>query len=140
MSAREPRHAVDAIAAALRKKDAAALVALYSPDVVAFDLAPPLVRRGVAEIRQRAEQWFAQFEGEIGYELRDARLEVADDVAFYSGLHHIDARTKDGGAVDMWIRMSLGLVRRDGAWTILHEHVSVPFDMTTFKALLDAKP
>jgi hypothetical protein len=28
----------------------------------------------------------------------------------------------------------------DGQWKVVHEHVSVPFDMETGKAMLDLKP
>jgi PhnB protein len=141
MSVREsPEALVESLAAALRKKDVAALSNCYAEDVVAFDLVVPLQRRGLAAVRKRAEEWFASFEGPIGYEIREPTIRAAGDLAFYSGLHHVDATRKDGGKVDMWIRVTAGLEKKDGAWRIVHEHVSTPFDMTTMKAALDARP
>jgi ketosteroid isomerase-like protein len=46
----------------------------------------------------------------------------------------------DGKAVDMWVRSTMGLQRRDGVWVITHEHNSVPFDAESGKASLDLAP
>ena len=43
---RQVRAVVDRIAAAIRDKDVDAVMAHYAPDIVAFDLLPPLQYRG----------------------------------------------------------------------------------------------
>lgn len=35
-----------------------------------------------------------------------------------------------------WMRITVCLHREDGAWRVLHEHVSVPFDPMTGQASL----
>jgi len=40
----------------------------------------------------------------------------------------------------MWFRSTMGLQKNSGRWQITHEHISEPFDMQTFRALLDLKP
>jgi hypothetical protein len=40
----------------------------------------------------------------------------------------------------MWVRATLGLVRRDGTWVIFHDHESSPFDPETGQALTDLAP
>lgn len=43
---------------------------------------------------------------------------------------------RDGTAIGMWVRATSYLRRHDGAWTIVHEHASVPFDADTGQAVL----
>ena len=123
---------------AVGAKDVAAVAAHYTPDVVTFDLAPPLQTRGVD--REGIESWFSGYDGEIGYEYKDVRIVTGDDVAFCHYLYRVTGRLTGGKDVDMWVRATLCFVRVDGAWRITHEHDSEPFDMTTFQALLDLKP
>lgn len=40
----------------------------------------------------------------------------------------------------MWVRATLGYRRIDGAWRIVHDHESVPFDPGTGRALIDLEP
>jgi ketosteroid isomerase-like protein len=40
----------------------------------------------------------------------------------------------------MWMRTTMFYRKVAGEWRITHEHVSVPFDMQSFKALLDLNP
>ena len=48
---------------------------------------------------------------------------------------------KDGEKADLWVRVTVGLRRIDGAWKITHQHTSVPFLMDgSFKAAVDLKP
>ncbi|MGH7804122.1 MAG: nuclear transport factor 2 family protein [Candidatus Binatia bacterium] len=50
------------------------------------------------------------------------------------------ART-DGTKTDIWVRATVGFEKIDGAWMIVHEHVSVPFYMDgSFKAAVDLTP
>ncbi len=136
------RDLVDRFAEAVRARDVKALVGFYVKDVVAFDLVGPLAHRGLEAVKRRAEEWLAQFEGPLGYEVRDLRLDVREneDIAFSSSLNGIDGRAKDGRNVKMWIRVTVGYRKLAGEWRIVHEHVSVPFDMKTMKAELDLKP
>jgi uncharacterized protein (TIGR02246 family) len=123
---------------AIHAKDVDALTAVYDPDVVLYNLAPPLQTRGLNP--QAIRDWFDSYDGPIGCETADERFFVDGDVAFCHYLYHITGRQKSGTDVNMWVRATLGLRRRDGAWKIVHGHDSDPFDMQTFKALLDLKP
>lgn len=42
--------------------------------------------------------------------------------------------------MDMWSRWTVFLKKIDDRWLIAHEHVSVPIDMETEKAMWDLKP
>jgi len=131
---------IDSWLQALRNKDVDALMAHYAPDLLVYNLAPPMRSQGHAIPRQAWKDWFASFDGPIGYELRDLRISHSYDVAFTTSVNHIWGLRKDGEGVEMWIRVTVGLCKIDGQWMATHEHVSVPFDMNTTKALFDQAP
>ena len=55
-------------------KDIERLMSLYSPDIVYFDLVPPLRYVGSAALRRRFLDWFEGFEGPIGQEISDLNV------------------------------------------------------------------
>jgi hypothetical protein len=46
----------------------------------------------------------------------------------------------NGDHTYVWVRATVGFRKIDGKWMVTHEHLSVPFDMETYKASLDLKP
>ncbi len=125
---------------AVRAKDAARATELASADFVLFDVVNPLRTMGAEAPRKRAAEWFASFEGPIGFEIRDLEIDANADIAFSYGLSHVSAKTKSGHPLDMWWRWTACYRKIDGSWKQTHEHNSVPFDTATGKASLDLKP
>ena len=111
----------------------------FADDVVSYDLAPPL--QHVGPDRQGIQAWFDTWDGPISWAMHDTHVEIGGDIAFARGLGHMTGTKKDGGKVDTWVRVTVCLGRRAGAWKITHEHTSVPFHMDgSFKAAVDLKP
>lgn len=124
---------------ALHAKDAEALTADCAPDLLSFDLPPPLATRGVD--RAALERWLAGWDGPVDGEIRDLNVTVGADVAFCTSLNRMVAQSKQGKPMDIWVRTTLGLRKHEQGWRIVHEHVSVPFYMDgTDRAALDLKP
>lgn len=48
-----------------------------------------------------------EFQGSIGYEMRDLSITASDDVAFCNKLNLVSATKADGGKLDMWWRDTL---------------------------------
>jgi uncharacterized protein (TIGR02246 family) len=134
------RERMDALAQALRAKDINALMTHYAPDMVTFDLRPPLQVQGADAYRRNFEAWFASVQGPIEYEIRDLRITVRDDVAFCHYLGHVKSRRTTGEKTDYWVRVTSGLQKMNGQWMVSHEHVSVPLNMETMQAALDLQP
>lgn len=134
------RGLVDRWAKAIRAKDVDGVVANYAPDVVAFDIVPPLRSVGIDAQRGGLEAWFPTWRGPIGYDVRDLTITAGDDVAFSQSLNRISGTKTDGEEVDVWVRVTVGYRKLDGRWMVTHEHVSVPFDMENGQALVDLKP
>jgi uncharacterized protein (TIGR02246 family) len=136
------RDLVHARAAALRAKDPEAMTAPYAEQVVLFNLAPPLQQPADARDTRPVERWLATFQGPMDMEVRDLRVTVDGAVAFCTSLNRLTATPAGGSeSFDLWHRVTLGLQKIDGAWHIVHEHESVPFEMDgSGRASLNLKP
>jgi uncharacterized protein (TIGR02246 family) len=134
------RQRIDAWAKALRAKDINTLMSYYAPDILTFDIVPPLQCQGVEAYRKHFEAWFASVQGPIDYAIRDLRITTGDDVAFCHSLSRVRSASTTGETTETWVRVTVGFRKIDGTWMVTHEHVSVPFDMQTSKALFDLQP
>lgn len=126
----EIKAVLEARVAAVAAKNAEASVKDYAPDVVLFDLAPPLAQPPSQAIDPApAQQWFATWDGPIAVEVRDLVVRANGDLAFAFGLLHMSGKRTDGSDDDFWSRTTICLERQGGAWRILHEHNSFPMRM-----------
>jgi uncharacterized protein (TIGR02246 family) len=135
------RQLIDNWAKAIRAKDTESLMRHYAPDILVFDLAPPLQHAGIDALRRNAEEWFPTFRGPVGYEIRDLSISTGGDVAFSHSLNRISGTRTNGEKTDVWVRATVGYRKVAGKWRVVHEHVSVPFYMDgSYKAAVDLKP
>ena len=63
-------------------RDEHAVLSVYAPDVVSFDLAPPLQNQGIAGIKKRLQGWFASYMGHITQKVADVKIMVDQEIAF----------------------------------------------------------
>ena len=98
--------------------DADAIVEVYAPDAVIFDLAPPLGRRGMS--RDNVAAWLVGWDGPIQIDARDVNLTVDGDLAFVSALNSMRGR-QGGEDQDMWYRTTMCLRKISGRWRIVHD-------------------
>jgi ketosteroid isomerase-like protein len=142
MAATEPevRKLFDGRSEAFRKKDIEAVMSVYSPDVVYFDLVPPLRYAGSAALRGRFLDWFGRWRSAIGQEIRDLHIIASGDVATAHMLIRTSGTLKDGHQVGYWVRTTNACQRSNQRWLITHEHVSLPVDMKTGRAVMDLVP
>jgi len=129
-------------AKAFKARDLDAIMALYAPGdaVVGYDIVPPLQYAGKDAYRKDYAEFLAQYVGPIEVEYRDMRVVADDHVAFIHALERLSGTMKNGQKTDFWLRATSGLRKIDGKWLIVHDHVSVPVDFDTGKALLELKP
>ena len=133
------RAVIDAIIKAVRAGDVDAFLALCAPDIVVFDLLPPLEHKGMDAIRRNWTAALGSFERPIEYDVDHLELAIGADVAWSRSLTRFGGVTKDGKHVTQLLRSTLGFRKIAGRWKIMHQHVSVPFDMQSGQALLDEK-
>ena len=123
------RDRVASLAQAIRDKDIDYLMTHYAPDVVAYDVTPPLAVLSAADYRKKFEQWFASMRGPIDYEMDDLRISMSESHAFCHCVSHVRGTQTDGEKADYWVRVTTCFQKANGQWLVGHEHVSMPVIM-----------
>jgi uncharacterized protein (TIGR02246 family) len=136
----EIRALVDRLAKAVRAKDLDQVSAAYAPDLVAFDIVPPLQFVGAEAYKKPWRELFELYEDGLQYEVRDLSVTAGEDVAFSHSLNHLSGTMKTGRKTELWLRFTAGYRKIQGKWLIAHLQASVPVDMANAKALVDLKP
>jgi len=72
------RQLIDCWAGAIGDKNIEAAVSHYARDIRLYDLAPPLVHRGVDRHKEELAEWFATFQSAIGFEVHDLSITAGD--------------------------------------------------------------
>ncbi len=134
------RACIEAWAAALRAKDVDQVMAHYTPDMISFDLAPPLLH-AAEPYRQGLVEWFATFTGGVELDIRDLHIETSGDLAWSRSLNHLGGARTDGTQTDVWTRATVCFRKTGARWLVAHEHLSVPFYMDgSLRAAVDLTP
>lgn len=134
------RQRIDRMTEAIRAMDLEGVMPIYAPDIVSFDIEPPLQHLGAEGKRQNWTKAFAAYQGPLGYEIRDFKITVGDGVAFGHALNRISGTLKNGKSNAYWVRWTPCFRRIDGQWLIAHDQISVPLDLKNGTALLDLEP
>ena len=116
-------------AKALSAKDIRGATSLYAPDIVSFDINPPLRYAGAETKRQAWLKAFAAYPGGFSYELPNPEVTAEGDLAFVHSLNHVRGTLASGHTTEMWVRWTACFRRIDGVWLVVHDHVSVPADL-----------
>jgi len=134
------RQRIEDCVKALRARDIDGLMALYAPNIVSFDIGPPLRYAGADNKRRAWQEVFAAFTGPIAYEVHDLNVTMHDNLAFVHSLNHVSGTLAGGHISDLWVRWTACFRQIDGVWLIVHDHVSVPADLVRGQAVLNLKP
>lgn len=124
---------------AVRNKNIEGVMSFYAPEVVSFDIVPPLQYVGADAFRKVWEEVFFVYQGPIDYEIHDLSITVGDDVAFTHSLNRISGTMNTGQQTDLWLRWTACFRKINGKWLIVHHQNSVPVDLRTGRAVLDLK-
>jgi ketosteroid isomerase-like protein len=115
------RTLIEEWARAISSGDRGGILAHHSSDMLMFDFPPPVVR-GLDAYDRTWDFFYAKPKGPISFVPSDLEVNAGGDVAFASCLIHCEGTS--AGPVDL--RLTVGLRKIDGDWTVLHEHHSVP--------------
>ncbi|MEV6362622.1 NAD(P)H-dependent oxidoreductase [Nocardia asteroides] len=134
------RQTIDALVAGIHAKDLDALRPLYATEVVSFDVEPPLQHVGVAAKMANWATVFTVFD-EVRYEVRDLTITEGRDIAFGHCFGRLGGVLRTGQETEgMWVRVTFCFQEIDGAWQIVHDQASVPFDVRSGTPTADLHP
>ena len=121
-------------------KDLDALMASIDEHVVSYEHEAPLQLTTLAGVREACARGLEAGGESVEWTVPDLRILVRDDLAVTWGLNRVRGDGPDGTAFEMWSRGTRVFRKRDGRWTMVHQHLSVPLDPETGAAKLDLRP
>jgi uncharacterized protein (TIGR02246 family) len=119
------RTLIERWAAAVHQGDLATVLADHDPDILMFDVPPP--EQGVRGIDAYRETWpgfFAWQASGAMFEIESLDVTAGADVAFASALLRCGPPEQFERAPEQRLRLTVGLRRAGGRWTVTHEHHS----------------
>ncbi|WP_374077456.1 nuclear transport factor 2 family protein [Bdellovibrio bacteriovorus] len=134
----EIRRLMEQYSEAVSNKDLEEIMSFYAPDVIAFDLMPPLQVIG-KDAYKKSWSNITQM-GESNFSIRDLHVTARGDLGFCHCLCHMTGTTGEGQKFDSWARQTACFEKINGRWLIVHENYSVPIDMENEKPLMNLDP
>jgi uncharacterized protein (TIGR02246 family) len=112
-------------AKAVREQDLEGIRAAHDPDMLMFDVPPPFLSRGLDAYMATWDTFFTWQAKPVQFDLRDIAISAGEDVAFATAIGRC-CDLSSGEPLWLDFRLTMGFVKRDGRWRIVHEHHSLP--------------
>ncbi len=119
------RGLIERWAASVRKRDMPGVLKHHAKDMVMFDLPPPLFSRGIDAYEDSWPLFFDASPKPYRFDIQEMEITAGGDVAFAVALMRC-AVMDSGRNEDLDFRLTVGLRKIDGQWTVTHEHHSLP--------------
>jgi uncharacterized protein (TIGR02246 family) len=119
------RDLIERWATAVHDGDMPTVLADHAPDIVMFDVPPP--EQGVRGIDAYRETWPGFFEWQKSgavFEIDSLDVTAGADVAFAFALLRCGTPEQFERKPEQRLRLTIGLRKVDGRWTVTHEHHS----------------
>ena len=120
------RDVVESWAAAVRRKDFEGILQNHSSDIVMFDVPPPFQSKGIEAYKKTWDLFFSCNSEPIVFDIANMTITAASEVAFVVATMRCTEPGANGERQALDFRLTIGLCKIDGQWTIKHEHHSVP--------------
>jgi ketosteroid isomerase-like protein len=138
-AAKEIRGWLDRWMKAFAEKDVDAIMVLYADDVIAYDIVPPLQYVGKSAYRSDYRQFLSQYDN-LHVEVRDLHVGATGDLGYAAGLELISGMLNSGQKSNVWLRFTSLFRKSGGRWLDFLDHISVPADIESGKAMLELQP
>jgi uncharacterized protein (TIGR02246 family) len=120
------RNVVESWAASVRRRDFAGILQNHSSDILMFDVPPPFQAKGIEAYKKTWDLFFSCSSNPIAFEITEMTITAGTDVAFVVATMRCTEQGGNGERKGLDFRLTIGLRKIDGQWTITHEHHSVP--------------
>jgi uncharacterized protein (TIGR02246 family) len=120
------RDLVENWAKAVRNKNLSGILANHSPDVLMFDVPPPMQSKGIAAYKKTWDLFFSWSQDSGVFDISEMNITAGNDVAFVTALMRCAGREANGNKTELEFRLTIGLRKLNGQWMVTHEHHSIP--------------
>jgi ketosteroid isomerase-like protein len=112
-------------AAAVRNKDIEKTLAHHSNDFVMYDVPEPFQSIGIDEYRKTWDLFFKYTKQGV-FDIHELNIVADENVAFAFAKMQCADNSDGKGFTPLDFRLTIGLKKINGQWTIVHEHHSIP--------------
>ena len=139
---KEIRALVQRLVTAAKAKNVSAVMSVYVADesLSVFDITPPLQYIGAKAYKEAWEAFFAALPGPLEIEIHEFNVTTDGPLGFSHEIDTWSGIDPEGKKVTFTMRVTYVYRKVNGKWRIIHEHGSVPVDVTTGRAELSLKP
>jgi uncharacterized protein (TIGR02246 family) len=123
------RTLIESWADAVHRGDLETVLAAHADDLIMFDVPPP--DQGVRGLSAYAETWppfFTWQASGASFSIESLEVTAGTDVAFAFALLRCGTPDEFAEKPDRRLRLTVGLRKIDGRWTVTHEHHSFPIE------------
>jgi ketosteroid isomerase-like protein len=126
---------------AVNSRNLDAIMGCYTakPDLVVFDIIPPLQYAGPDAWRKNWDGFLKSVKGPLKVEQSDLVIEGSRRIAFSHSIWHWTMTDAKGKSTEIAMRATNCFENQGGKWLIVHAQYSVPSDLETGKSVLNAK-
>jgi uncharacterized protein (TIGR02246 family) len=120
------RNVIQTWTAAVRRRDFSGILQNHSSDLVMFDVPPPFQSRGIEAYKETWDLFFSWSSDPIPFDITEMSITAGSEVAFVVATMRCAEPGANGEPKSLDFRLTVGLRKIDGQWTVTHEHHSVP--------------
>jgi ketosteroid isomerase-like protein len=113
-------------AGSVRRRDMAGILASHAPEILMFDVPLPFVSRGIKAYEATWDLFFSESDFGGVFEIDSLEITVGETVAFAAAIMRCGTPDKSGPNGQLQFRLTVGLRKIAGKWTVVHEHHSIP--------------
>jgi ketosteroid isomerase-like protein len=120
-------------------KDAKSMINLYSEHAVIFDMWDQGYNSNSSEWKKIINDWLGSLEEEkVKVDFEMVKIHQSDNVGFASALIQFQAISITGAVLRrMKNRITLGFLKFEDGWKVIHQHTSAPISSNDLTAILD---
>jgi ketosteroid isomerase-like protein len=118
------RELIEKWSKAVRNKNLDGILANHSPDILMFDVPPPIQSKGIDAYIKTWDLFFDWSPDKPIFEIQEMNITAGNDVAFVTALMRCAGKTENENGLDF--RLTVGLRKIGEEWVVTHEHHSIP--------------
>jgi uncharacterized protein (TIGR02246 family) len=120
------RDLVENWARAVRTKNLNGILANHSPDILMFDVPPPIQSKGIESYKRTWDRFFSWFRDSGVFDVSEMNVTAGKKVAFVTALMRCAGTEANGERTELGVRLTIGLRKIGDQWIVMHEHHSIP--------------
>jgi ketosteroid isomerase-like protein len=120
------RMLIERWAQAVCEHDYRGILVDHDPDIVMFDVPPPMRSRGIDAYRRTWDLFFTVHRPSDAFDILEIEVTAGRDVAFAVAMMRCGGPSGGRDSYPLDFRLTVGLRKVGGRWRVVHEHHSVP--------------